>query len=77
MACITDNSGIAACSLTSINSHVIFNERNIDSAAMGSQDVSLHIDADIAETQKLLTITTRPVVQERLLQLLGSLQQVT
>ena len=38
--------------------------------------MSLGIDDDIAETQKLLTVVTRPVVRDRLIQLLGSLQQV-
>ncbi|KAL3138906.1 hypothetical protein ABBQ32_005728 [Trebouxia sp. C0010 RCD-2024] len=42
---------------------------------MESQQRSLSIDDDIAETQKLLTIVTRPIVRDRLLQLLGSLQQ--
>lgn len=43
---------------------------------MESQHMSLSIDEDIAETQKLLSVVTRPVVQNRLMQLLGSLQQV-
>lgn len=38
--------------------------------------MSLSIDEDIAETQKFLSVVTRPVVQDRLIQLLGSLQQV-
>ena len=43
---------------------------------MESQHMSLSIDEDIAETQKLLSVVTRPVVQDRLIRLLGSLQQV-
>lgn len=43
---------------------------------MEPQHLSLSIDEDIAETQKLLSVVTRPVVQDRLIQLLGSLQQV-
>ena len=43
---------------------------------MGSQDVSLNVDGDIAETQQLLSVVTRPIVRDRLLQLLGYLQQV-
>ena len=43
---------------------------------MESQHMSLGIDDDIAETQKLLTVVTRPIVRDRLIQLLGSLQQV-
>ncbi len=44
---------------------------------MQSQDGVESIDDDIAETQKLLTVVTRPVVRDRLLQLLHALQQVT
>ncbi len=44
---------------------------------MQSQDGGESIDDDIAETQKLLTVVTRPVVRDRLLQLLHALQQVT
>ena len=44
---------------------------------MESQDGGESIDDDIAETQKLLTVVTRPVVRDRLLQLLHALQQVT
>ena len=43
---------------------------------MGSQEVGVSIHEDIAETQKLLALVTRPVVRDRLLQLLNSLQQV-
>lgn len=43
---------------------------------MQSQHMSLGIDEDIAETQKLLTVVTRPIVRDRLIQLLGSLHQV-
>lgn len=42
---------------------------------MESQDGGESIDDDIAETQKLLTVVTRPVVRDRLLQLLHALQQ--
>ena len=44
---------------------------------MQSQDGGESIHDDIAETQKLLTVVTRPVVRDRLLQLLHALQQVT
>lgn len=44
---------------------------------MESQDGGECMDEDIAETQKLLTVVTRPVVRDRLLQLLHALQQVT
>ncbi len=44
---------------------------------MQSQDGGESIDDDIAETQKLLTVVTRPVIRDRLLQLLHALQQVT
>ena len=43
---------------------------------MEPQQLSLNIDDDIAETQKLLTVATRPIVRDRLIQLLGFLQQV-
>ena len=43
---------------------------------MESQRLSLNIDEDIAETEKLLTVVTRPIVRDRLTQLLSSLQQV-
>ena len=43
---------------------------------MDPQKVSLSIDEDIAETQKLLGVVIRPVVRDRLLQLLHALQQV-
>ncbi len=43
---------------------------------MESQDGGASIDDDIAETQKLLTVVTRPVVRDRLLQLQHALQQV-
>ena len=44
---------------------------------MQSQDGGESIHDDIAETQELLTVVTRPVVRDRLLQLLHALQQVT
>ena len=44
---------------------------------MESQAGGESIDEDIAETQKLLTVVTRAVVRDRLLQLLHALQQVT
>ena len=43
---------------------------------MDSQDVGLDVAEDIAETQKLLAVVTRPIVRDRLLQLLGHLEQV-
>lgn len=43
---------------------------------MDSQEVNVSIHEDIAETQKLLALVTRPIVRDRLLQLLNSLQQV-
>ena len=43
---------------------------------MDPQEVNVSIHEDIAETQKLLAVVTRPVVRDRLLQLLHSLQQV-
>ena len=44
---------------------------------MQSQVGGESIHDDIAETQKLLTVVTRPVVRDRLLQLLHALQQGT
>lgn len=43
---------------------------------MKSQSSQLSLDEDIDETQKLLAVVTRPVVRDRLLQLLHGLQQV-
>lgn len=42
---------------------------------MKSQSSQLSLDEDIDETQKLLAVVTRPVVRDRLLQLLHGLQQ--
>ena len=44
---------------------------------MKSQNLQLSLDKDIDETQKLLAIVTRPVVRDRLLQLLHGLQKVS
>ena len=43
---------------------------------MDAQKLSLSIDEDIAETQKLLGVVIRPVVRDSLAQLLHALQQV-
>lgn len=44
---------------------------------MDSQDVGLDVAEDIAEAQKLLAVATRPIVRDRLLQLLGDIEQVS
>lgn len=46
-------------------------------AGMDPNELRLLIDEDIAETHKLLTVATRPIVRECLVQLFTTLEQAS